>query len=146
MSELVRLASPGAEPDAPAAWLLVSELGQLAYPEYNVPAGKMYTAAVLARAGAADSARAVAADARRGAPPELAPFLDYIEAYVQLQLRNRTSAIGLLRSFLIAAPEWRALVGRDPWFDALRGDPRFERIIDRVHLPIFCRIQCEPPT
>jgi hypothetical protein len=105
----------------------------------------MYTAAVLARAGLADSARGTADDARRGAPPELEPFLDYIEAYVQLQLRDRSSSIRLLRSFLIAAPEWRAIVGRDPWFDALRGDPRFERIVDRVHLPIFCRILCEAP-
>lgn len=144
-AELVRLASPGTEPDPSAAWFLVRELGQHDYPEFNVPAAKLYTAAVLMRAGLADSAAAVVADARQGAPAEVAPFLDYLEAYVGLLGGERSASTRLLRSFLTALPEYRAIVARDHWFDELRGDPRFERIVDRVHLPIFCRILCEPP-
>ncbi|MGH7566447.1 MAG: hypothetical protein ACREK2_06430, partial [Gemmatimonadota bacterium] len=145
MTELVRLASPGTEPDPSAAWSLVRDLGRLEYPEFNVPAAKMYTAAILARSDLADSARAVAADARRGAAPELAPFLEYIEAYLRLEWSERGTSIRMLRSFLNAMPEYRAIVARDPWFDELRGDPRFERLVDRVHLPIFCRILCRAP-
>ena len=143
--ELVRLASPGTEPDPAAAWSLVRELGQHAYPEYNVPAAKLYTAAVLVRAGLPDSAAAVVADGRAGAPEEVGPFLDYLEAYVRLLDGERSTSIRLLRGFLTALPQYRAIVARDHWFDELRGDGRFEAIVDRVHLPVFCRILCEPP-
>jgi class 3 adenylate cyclase/TolB-like protein len=144
-AELVRLASPGVEPDPAAAWSLVRELGRHAFPEYNVPAAKVYTAAVLERAGLPDSAAAVVRDARRGAPEEVTPFLDYLEAYVRLLDGERSTSIRLLRDFLIALPEYRAIVARDHWFDELRGDRRFEAIVDRVHLPVFCRILCQPP-
>jgi class 3 adenylate cyclase/TolB-like protein len=144
-AELVRLASPGVEPDPAAAWSLVRELGRHAFPEYNVPAAKVYTAAVLVRAGLPDSAAAVVRDARRGAPEEVTPFLDYLEAYVRLLDGERSTSIRLLRDFLIALPEYRAIVARDHWFDELRGDRRFEAIVDRVHLPVFCRILCQPP-
>ncbi len=144
-AELVRLASAGAEPDPAAAWSLVRELGQHAFPEYNVPAAKLYTAAVLVRAGLPDSAAAVVTDARAGAPEDVAPFLDYLEAYVRLLDGERSRSVVLLRAFLIALPEYRAIVARDHWFDELRGDRRFEAIVDRVHLPVFCRILCEPP-
>jgi hypothetical protein len=144
-AELARLASAGVEPDPAAAWSLVRELGQHAFPEYNVPAAKLYTAAVLVRAGLADSADAVVADARSGAPVEVAPFLDYLEAYVRLLDRERPTSVRLLRSFLTDLPGYRAIVARDHWFDELRGDRRFEEIVDRVHLPVFCRILCQPP-
>ena len=145
MSTLVVLASPEVEPDPAAAWALVRELEQRDFPEYNVPPAKMYVAAILARAGLADSARAVASRARLGAAPEVAPFLDYIEAYVRLTLGERGRAKSLLASFLRVAPEYRAQVARDPWFEGLVGDPRFEALVDRIHLPIFCRLLCKPP-
>ena len=144
-TELVRLASPGSEPDPAAAWSLVRELGRHPYPEYNVPAAKLYAAAVLVRAGLPDSAEAVVRDGRAGAPEEVAPFLDYLEAYVRLLDGERSTSIRLLRAFLIALPEYRAVVARDNWFDELRGDGRFEGVVDRVHLPVFCRILCQPP-
>jgi tetratricopeptide (TPR) repeat protein len=144
-AELVRLASPGIEPDPAAAWSLVRELGRHDYPEYNVPAAKLYTAAVLVRAGLSDSAAAVVEDGRAGAPEEVAPFLDYLEAYVALLDGDRSTSVRLLREFLTELPEYRAIVARDHWFDELRGDRRFEAIVDRVRLPVFCRILCQPP-
>ena len=144
-AELVRLASPGIEPDPAAAWSLVHELGQHEYPEFNIPVAKLYTAGVLMRAGLSDSASAVVMDGRAGAPEEVAPFLDYQEAYVQLLDGERSTSIRLLREFLTVLPEYRAIIARDHWFDELRGDSRFEAIVDRVHLPIFCRILCRAP-
>jgi hypothetical protein len=44
-AKLVRLASSGVEPDPVAAWSLVRELGRHPFPEFNVPAAKLYTAA-----------------------------------------------------------------------------------------------------
>lgn len=145
MTELVRLASTGTAPEPAVAWQLVAELSRRDYPEYNVPPAKVVTAAVLARAGMGDSARAVVADARLAAPAEVIPFLDYLEAYVRLELGERERSISLLRSFLQAAPSYRAFVARDPWFDPLRGDRQFESIVDRRRLPIFCRLLCRPP-
>ena len=145
MTQLVTLASPEVEPDPAAAWGLVRELVQLDYPEYNVPPAEMEVAAVLARAGLPDSARAVILQARAGASPDVAPFLDYIEAYVRLVLGERARAKALLEAFLRASPPHRAVVAVDPWFEPLRGDADFETLVDRVHAPIFCRLLCGPP-
>lgn len=145
MADLTRLASRGVPPDPQAGWSLSRSVAQQPFPEFNTPAAKMYVAAILVRAEMPDSAASVAADARRAAPPEVTPFLDYLEAYVRVLEGDRTRSIRLLRSFLTAMPGYRAIIARDHWFDDLRGDPSFEALVDRVHLPIFCRILCEPP-
>ncbi len=143
--DLYVLASPGVAPDPQAAWRRVEEIGRQEFPEYNVPPAEILAAAVLARGGAPDSARAVVTRARRQVPPEWAPYLDYFEAYVRLILEEPDEAVALLGTFLAAAPEYRAVVARDVWFEELSGDPAFERIVDRARLPLFCRILCEPP-
>jgi class 3 adenylate cyclase/TolB-like protein/Tfp pilus assembly protein PilF len=148
MADLTRLASAGeAEPEA--GWGLVREIGRQRNPEFNVPAAKMYMAAILARGGDADSAQATAAGARQGMADEdrtsLEPSLDYIEAYMEVLLRDERSALRLLRSSFTGYPPYRASAARDYWFESLEGDPRFESLVDRVHLPIFCRILCRPP-
>ncbi|HUP20388.1 MAG TPA: hypothetical protein VM778_10600, partial [Gemmatimonadota bacterium] len=142
--DLYILASPGVEPDPDAAWGRVEDLSRVEAPEIHVPLAKALTAAVLARAGAADSAYAVLADARQEIPPDYAPYLDYFEAYIRLSLGERERVIPLLESFLVAIPDQRAIVARDVWFEDLHGTPRFDRIVDRRQ-PIFCRILCEPP-
>jgi hypothetical protein len=148
MADLTRLASAG-EADPEAGWALVREIGRQRNPEFNVPAAKMYMAAILARAGDADSARATALGARQGMAEEdrasLEPSMDYIEAYVQVLLRDERSALRLLRASFTGYPAYRAIAARDYWFESLEGDPRFESLVDRVHLPIFCRILCRPP-
>lgn len=148
MADLTRMASAGeAEPEA--GWMLVREIGRQQNPEFNVPAAKMYVAAILARAGDADSAAATALGARQGMAEDeraaLEPSLDYIEAYVRILLRDEGSALRLLRASFTGIPAYRAIAARDYWFESLEGDPRFESLVDRVHLPIFCRILCRPP-
>lgn len=144
--ELARLASPGVEPDPVRAWQFVEKLSRLGDAEFNVPPGMMYTAAVLARAGLRDSADAVVAEVRRRQPSaDVVPYLDYLEAYVRLLLDERSESLELLGSFLRALPSARAQIARDWWFEDLAGDPRFEALVDRKRLPIFCRILCEPP-
>jgi hypothetical protein len=149
MTDLARLASPGVPADPAAGWALVREVGRQPYPEFNVPAAKMYVAAILARAGDRDSANATALGARRSLReadrPSLEPSLDYIEAYVRILLRDERSALRLLRASFNGNPVYRAIAARDYWFESLEGDPRFESLVDRVHLPIFCRILCRPP-
>jgi tetratricopeptide (TPR) repeat protein len=148
MADLTRLASAG-EAEAESGWALVREIGRQRNPGFNVPAAKMYMAAILARAGDADSARATARAARQGMAEEdrsfLEPSLDYIEAYMQVLLGDERSALRLLRSSFTGVPPYRAIAARDYWFESLEGDPRFESLVDRIHLPIFCQILCRPP-
>jgi adenylate cyclase len=148
--EIAILASQGGpDPDPARAWSLVGKVEELAQPEargFYGAVARIQAAAVLARAGARDSARAVAARARRltSAPAEQA-FLDYYEAYLRVVLGETEAAIPLLRSFVTTYPEYRARVARDYWFEDLAGDPRFEALGDRRRWPIFCRILCQPP-
>jgi hypothetical protein len=75
-------------------------------------------AAVLARAGLADSARAVAARARReaaAAPETRASFL-WDDAYLQLLLGDSARAAALLRRFVAERPTLREYVAREPAF------------------------------
>jgi tetratricopeptide (TPR) repeat protein len=143
--EIAMLATDGVEPDVVKAWELVDEMQRQDSPEFNVPAAKMVTAAVLVRAGLPDSAQGVIADARRTIPEELAPYLDYLEAYARFRLGQRRESLKLLRSFLGVAPEYRAQLANDHWFAPLADDPAFERLVDRQRRPIFCRLLCEPP-
>jgi tetratricopeptide (TPR) repeat protein len=145
MVELQLLATDGVEPDVVKAWELVGEMQRQDSPDFNVPAAKMVTAAVLVRAGLPDSAQAIITDARRTIPEELAPYLDYLEAYARLRLDQRRESLKLLRSFLGVAPEYRAQLANDHWFEQLAGDATFERLVDRQRRPIFCRLLCEPP-
>jgi hypothetical protein len=121
------------------AWRLVAEADRLD-PEANATsAGRPYdpifrrmaAAAIAARAGQRDTARAVVAWARRkvGGNPSLSVDLDYDEAYVRLSLGERDAAIRLLQAYLAARPRMRPYVARDPLFATLRSDARFPAMI-----------------
>lgn len=134
--ELLLLATEGAaEPDVDRAWELVEEL--LARSE---PGNRAYyralsfpkVAAVLARAGDRDSARAVLRRARRDSPTaETAPFVAYQQAHARLLLGEEERALDLLSSFLERSPQSAGAVGRDPWFRPLRDRPRFRELVGR---------------
>lgn len=124
---------PSAAPDPRLAWALVAELDRL-YPAararddgrpYEPLYRRMVAAAVLARAGQADSARAVVAQLRAlaAADPELRIPLLYDEAYVALFLGDRAGARRLLDRYLAERPAFRASVARDAVFrDLFAGD------------------------
>lgn len=129
--ELILLATPGAlEPDVDRARELVEAIRERSNPRrasYNVGVARRQVAAVLARAGRADSARRLLEqlEVRGPAPP---PFA-YEEAHVHLLLGEREAALDHLRSFLEAAPSYADEIARDPWFAALRGDPEFRDLV-----------------
>lgn len=117
---------PAQRPDPAQAWALVAERDRLDPPARAREAGRAYSpvfrraaaAAVLARAGASDSARAVLARARAAASadPELRiPFL-IDEAYVTLLLGDRAGARRLLEEYIAARPAFRSYVTRDVLF------------------------------
>ncbi|HEU0298756.1 MAG TPA: hypothetical protein VFR37_04860, partial [Longimicrobium sp.] len=112
--------------DPRLAWTLVAELDRM-YPAarardegfpYEPLYRRMLAAAVLARAGQADSARAVVARlrAQAAADPELRTPLLYDEAYVALFLGDRAGARRLLDRYLAERPAFRASVARDAVF------------------------------
>ncbi len=91
---------------------------------------RLMVAAVLARAGMTDSARHILDAVRAAAPadPRKRSTLS-TEAYVQLLLGDRDAAIANLTEYLRATPMARAQVARNPWFQTLRGDPRFVALV-----------------
>jgi tetratricopeptide (TPR) repeat protein len=118
-----------ARPDPAAAWRLVAELGRMDPPEHARADNRAYSpiyrqalaAAIVARAGDADSARSVLGRARRAAAgdAELGLALDYDEAYVRLVLGERDRAKRLLDHMLAARPALRPFLERDPLFRGL---------------------------
>lgn len=119
--------------DAAAAWRLVGELDRIDPPAraraqnrvYGPIYRRMVAAAVSARAGDADSARAVVARARNevGTHPALAHSLNYEEAWVRLMLGDTTGARTLVDRMLAYRPSMREYLLRDPLVVALAYRP-----------------------
>jgi DNA-binding SARP family transcriptional activator/TolB-like protein len=117
---------PALRPDAAQAWALVAELDRLDPPARAREEGRAYSpifrraaaAAVLARAGASDSARAVLARARAAASADAELRIPFLldEAYVTLLLGDRAGARRLLDEYLAARPALRPYVTRDVLF------------------------------
>jgi DNA-binding SARP family transcriptional activator/TolB-like protein len=122
-----------ARPDPDAAWSVEAELERMDPPERARAEGRAYSpiyrqalvAAVLARAGAADSARALLARARRAAAadPDLGLSLDYDEACARLALGEQAEARRLLSHMLAARPALRPFLERDPLVRGLLSPP-----------------------
>ncbi|MBV9772738.1 MAG: hypothetical protein JO040_02235 [Gemmatimonadetes bacterium] len=120
-------------PDPELAWRLVAELDRLDPPAHAREEGRAYspiyrrvvTAALLARAGRTDSARAVLARAQEavGSDAELRLSLEYDEAYVRLLMGERETARRLLDDVLARRPALRPFVARDPLFRGLVAAP-----------------------
>jgi tetratricopeptide (TPR) repeat protein len=124
LTVLARDASAAPAPDS--AWRLVRNIEQLDPPARARAAGRAYApvyrrmmaAAVLARAGERDSARALIERARaatRG-QPELRVSLLYDEAYVRWLLGDMHRAAALLDTFAAAQPGLREYLDWDPLF------------------------------
>ena len=126
-------------PDPRGAWKLVEELDQMDPPARARAAGRAYfplyrrmaAARVLARAGHADSARAVVRRVREaaGSDPDLVVPLLYDRAYVHLLLGERDSAVLALEEYLRSKPRLRDYLAADVQLRALRDHPRFRDIL-----------------
>ena len=116
----------GSEAKVDSAWSLVREVEE----EYGIerwPHGHLQAAAVLARAGYADSARAVIAGVRSSGTED--PWLDYYEANVRVQLDEPDHALDLLAAFIDRMPHRRSYIARDWWWRPLRESERFQRLV-----------------
>jgi DNA-binding SARP family transcriptional activator/TolB-like protein len=123
---------PSLRPDPAQAWRLVAELDRLDPPARARAAGRAYNplyrrasaAAVLARAGAGDSARAVLARARTeaAADPDLRVSLWYDDACVRVLLGEKDEARRLLAAYLRERPTFTEFVRRDALLRGLFAD------------------------
>jgi TolB-like protein/tRNA A-37 threonylcarbamoyl transferase component Bud32 len=131
-AELLALASAGGpDPDVEKAWQLLEDFLESNPPQDRPglqPSATLYAAAVLARAGLPDSAKAVIRQAR-AAEPAPDPMNDYNEAYVWLLLGDREQALEFLRRHLEAMPGRKQAIATDWWFEPLRSDPRFQELV-----------------
>jgi DNA-binding SARP family transcriptional activator/TolB-like protein len=121
---LARDPSATASPDS--AWRLSAAASRLDPPEAAAAAGRPYpavfrqmmVAAVIARAGLRDSARAVSARARARVARDAGLHADFLwdDAYLAVTLGDRGRAAALLDTFVAARPEFRGYVLREPAF------------------------------
>jgi serine/threonine-protein kinase len=129
--QLTQLYMPGpTTPDVAKGWRLVAQLDTLVAPSAR-PVFKqrwrMMMAAVLARAGLTDSARRTIRAARAGDSGDAQ--LDFYEAGARARLGENNDAIRLIRRYLEASPEAKAFIKRDPEFEPLWGDARFQGLV-----------------
>jgi TolB-like protein/tetratricopeptide (TPR) repeat protein len=90
---------------------------------------RLLVAAVAARAGLGDSARAIVQRVRAASPTGTsAAAVDFGEAHVHALLQKPDQAMPLLERYLRQNPALRGQVRQSPWFASLRGDPRFVTI------------------
>jgi DNA-binding SARP family transcriptional activator/TolB-like protein/tetratricopeptide (TPR) repeat protein len=129
----------GPAPDVRAAWRLVEELDQMDPPARARASGRAYwplyrrmaAARVLARAGLADSARAVMARSRAAAGSDTAlvvPLL-YDRAYVHVLLNEPDSAVAALEEYLRRKPRLREFLDDDVQFRTLRDHRGFRALV-----------------
>jgi len=130
--QLVLLASEiGPEPDVEGAWALFERMLESYAPQHREalrPVYMMYLAAVLARAGLEDSARAVIDRAREMHGSDDST-IDYYEANARLRLDEPGEALSLLASYAESNPGQREYLARDWWWEELRDDSRFKAIV-----------------
>lgn len=131
-AELLALASPGGpEPDVDRAWRVRDRFLEASPPSERserLPSATLYVAAVLARAGLPDSARAVIRLARE-ATGERDAMDHYNEAHARLLLGEEEQALQLLERYLDALPAKKKALENDWWFEPLRTDPRFQALV-----------------
>jgi serine/threonine-protein kinase len=128
------MTSKAKEPDVPLAWALADSLATLAPAPrraFETLKAHMAVAAVLARAGLADSARHVAQRSRGN--PDVDPTRDlvYMDIFVQTLLQDHGEAIKSLKVYLAANPGERRSLAEDTgwWFRGLQDDPRFKQVV-----------------
>jgi TolB-like protein len=133
--QLWLMTADAAEPNARAAWRLVDELHKVT-PEKQWPYDRLeaeiWMAAVLARAGLADSARDLLARSTDD-DPKVDPERELLSvaAFAYTLLGDRDQAIRLLEEQIAANPQHRVGLMRMShwWWRELRDDPRFKALV-----------------
>ncbi|HET6342582.1 MAG TPA: adenylate/guanylate cyclase domain-containing protein [Gemmatimonadota bacterium] len=122
---------PGVPADADRAWSLLDEYNRLAPPQevFRRKWNETALAAVLARAGLADSAIAVAVRARADETIDPGRSVLYTEAFVRVLAGQEDEVVGLLGSYLAASPGQRREVANTWWFEDLRDRPDFQALV-----------------
>ncbi len=127
---LLIYASDGAPKAAPAeGWKLVDQLEE-GTPEESWPSWHMMMAAVLARAGLEDSARAVISWTRDSGLED--PWAAYYEANARLLLGERDATLRLLEEFLRLYRGQKAFIANDAWFIPLHDDSTFQSLVEEA--------------
>ena len=115
------------------AWQLIAaiEAGRPAEQSGELWADRrLLVAAILARSGMADSAHALIRQARAGDPADTAAaWMTAEEAYIRVLLGETDEALRLLARVVEAAGQMRPYLAVSPWFEPLRGDPRFQALV-----------------
>ena len=132
--QLWLMTSEAKQPDVALAWKLFETLGKRTPPSLW-PFGRLQAqigvAAVVARAGLADSARRVLAQSQGGPDVDPEGELLSFQAFAYLLLGDRDTALRLLKQQVAANPAHRVGLTRSNhwWWRDIRGDPRFREII-----------------
>ncbi len=129
---LWNLTLPGVTASPDSAWALLDGYLRLVSPQEQPVLGawaRMAVAAALARAGLADSARAVAGRARVDASVDPTRDVAYAEAYVRALVGDKEEAIRLLSLYLAANPQQRLDAAENWWFAPLRDLPAFATLV-----------------
>jgi len=132
--QLWLMTSEAKQPDVALAWRLFEALGKLTPPQlwrFGRLQAQIGVAAVLARAGLADSARRVLARSRGGPDVDPEGELLSFQAFAYLFLGDRDMALRLLKQQVAANPAHRVGLAKSNhwWWRDIRGDPRFREII-----------------
>ncbi|HEY8105194.1 MAG TPA: serine/threonine-protein kinase [Gemmatimonadales bacterium] len=130
------MTTKAAEPDVTKAWQLRDSLLARVPPKdrpYRQLFSQMIVAAVIARAGPADSARHVAAKARGNGETDPAGELSGVEAFVYTLLHDNAAAVRALSVYLAAQPDRRKGLAEDPgwWYRDLQSDPQFRALVGK---------------
>ncbi len=131
--ELFMLTTREGQPDVARAWRLADSVTAMApanRKEFFRLNSDLYVAAVLGRAGRADSARHVAA--RSTGNEEISPTRDLslVAAFAYLQAADTTAAIDQLKVYFAANSGMRAAYGQEAgwWFRGISADPRYKQL------------------
>jgi eukaryotic-like serine/threonine-protein kinase len=122
-------------PSIDTVWLLADSIQKLASParkEFLRREAHIIAGIVLGRLGQADSAKRVldrVKDTPRDADPD--NELLFQNAYARLTLKDKKTALELLKVYLTRNPEHREGWGKDSawWWRDLKDDPEFQRLI-----------------
>jgi serine/threonine-protein kinase len=122
------------KPDVAKAWRVLEDYQRLSPPTqrpYRKLYGQMILAMGLARAGLADSARAVAVRSRAEADVDPTRDLAYFEAIVRNLVGDRKEALRLLGIYLATNPQVRESEARDEswYFRNLKDDPEYQALV-----------------